>query len=175
MRGYAAGMLTFAEAHAPAVPAADHAEVTRLLALGTPGVIVPPAFEEAFYRGGNLPEQLRRLFSKVRPARIDEDALEPLAAQAQALIRTSYLMDDAVQAFYRTLARASFPAGAVVRVRRPDATLGEDAPFLAPGTATLQAMKRVWAQDWTFDAVLERLDSAGSVALEARSTLLHPA
>ena len=101
--------------------------------------------------------------------------LSVVEEQAQALIRTSYLMDDAVQAFYRTLARASFPAGAVVRVRRPDAALGEDAPFVAPGTATLQAMKRVWAQDWTFDAVLERLDSAGSVALEARSTLLYPA
>ncbi|MDK2014077.1 MULTISPECIES: hypothetical protein [unclassified Deinococcus] len=168
-------MLTFAEAHAPAVPAADQAEVTRLLALGTPGVIVPPAFEEAFYRGGNLPEQLRRLFSPIRPARIDEDALEPLAAQAQALIRTSYLMDDAVQAFYRTVARASLPVGGMVRVRRPGAARGEDAPFLAPGTATLQALKRVWAQDWTFDALLDRLDGTGSIALEARSTLLHPA
>lgn len=169
-------MLTFAEAHAPAaLPAPDQAEVTRLLALGTPGVIVPPAFEEAFYRGGNLPEQLRRLFSPIRPARIDEDALEPLAAQAQALIRTTCLMDDAVQAFYRTLARADLPAGGVLRARRSGETHGEDAVFLTPGTAALQAMKRVWAQDWTFDAVLGRLDSAGSVALEARSTLLHPA
>ncbi|WP_189072477.1 hypothetical protein [Deinococcus sedimenti] len=169
-------MLTFAEARAPhPLPPAELAEVTRLLTVGTPGVIVPPAFEEAFYRGGNLPEQLRRLFAPIRPARIDEDALEPLAVQAQALIRTSYLMDDAVQAFYRTLARANLPAGGVVRVRRADGAQAEDAPLLPPGTAVLQAVKRVWAQDWTFDAVVDRLDRTGSIALEARSTLLHPA
>ncbi|GGL06939.1 hypothetical protein [Deinococcus radiotolerans] len=166
-------MLTFAEARSPDLLPAVQAEAARLLALGTPGVVVPPAFEEAFYRGGNLPEQLRRLFAPIRPARIDEDALEPLAAQAQTLIRTSYLMDDAVQAFYRALARANVPGGARMRVRRADEVEAEEVTFLVPGTAALQAVKRVWARDWTFEAVLDRLDRAGSVALEARPTLLH--
>ncbi|ALW89576.1 hypothetical protein [Deinococcus actinosclerus] len=170
-------MLTFADVRsAEPLPPAEHTEVTRLLTLGTPGVIVPAAFEEAFYRDGNLPEQLRRLFAPIRPARIDEDALEPLAARAQALIRTSYLMDDAVQIFYRTLARANFQPGARLLVRRPDDGGGaEEVAFVPPGTAALQAVKRVWARDWTFGAVLGRLDDSGSVALETRATLLYPA
>lgn len=172
-------MLTFADTDARrTLHPEEQAEVARLWAHGTPGVIVPPAFEEAFYQGGNLPEQLVRLFAPIRPARIDEDALEPLAAQAQALIRTSYLMDDAVQVFYRTVARVGLPTGGPVHVRRaaaaPTGPATETVTFLPPGTAALQAVKRVWAQDWTFDAVLHRLDTTGSVALDARATLLHP-
>ena len=65
-------MLTFADTDARrTLHPEEQAEVARLWAHGTPGVIVPPAFEEAFYQGGNLPEQLVRLFAPIRPARID--------------------------------------------------------------------------------------------------------
>ncbi|WP_412028026.1 hypothetical protein [Deinococcus yunweiensis] len=148
-------------------------EAQRLAAHGLRGVIVPPEFEEAFYRGGNLPEQLRRLFSPVNPARIDEDALEPLAERAQALIRTTYLLDDAVQAFYRALAPAGLDSGEL-HTRRPGTLTTETATVTPPGTAALHAVKRLWAQDWAFGAVLARLDESGSVALEARPTLLIP-
>ncbi|WP_221089380.1 hypothetical protein [Deinococcus aquaedulcis] len=167
-------MLTLAElARLRPAPPDVAAETVALAGQGGPGLLVPAEFEEAFYRGGNLPEQLRRLFAPIRPARIDEDALEPLTEQAQALIRTTYLMDDAVQSFYRSLARAGLPQ--TVQVRRPDETTGEVAAWTPPGTAALQALKRLWARDWTFEAVLERLDTAGSVALEARSSLVLPA
>ena len=36
----------------------------------------------------------------------------------------------------------------------------------------LHALKRLWAEDWRFGAVLDRLDSAGSVALEAAPVLV---
>ncbi|MFC6802411.1 hypothetical protein ACFQDE_12380 [Deinococcus caeni] len=98
-------MLSFAEAARN--PTLHGDEPGRLARHGVSGLLVPAAFEEAFYRQNNLPEQLRRLFSPIRPARIDEDALEPLTAQAQALIRTSYLLDDAVQHFHRALRAAS--------------------------------------------------------------------
>lgn len=148
-------------------------EAPRLAAYGVRGLVIPPDFEESFYRHGNLPEQLRRLFSLVNPARIDEDALEPLAERAQALIRTTYLLDDAVQAFYRALAPAGLDSGEL-HARRPGRLSTETATVTPPGTAALHAVKRLWAQDWAFDAVLARLDDSGSVALEARPTLLIP-
>ncbi|THF86087.1 hypothetical protein E7T09_12680 [Deinococcus sp. KSM4-11] len=164
----------FRIAEAAAHPATETGQETqRLAAQGVPGLVIPPDFEEAYYRGGNLPEQLRRLFSTVNPARIDEDALEPLAARAQALIRTTYLLDDAVQAFYRALGTAGLDVGEL-HARRPGTLSTESAQVTPPGTAALHAVKRLWAQDWVFDAVLARLDDSGSVALEARPTLLIP-
>ncbi|WP_309571569.1 hypothetical protein [Deinococcus sp.] len=164
----------FRIAEAAARPIAETGqEPPRLAAQGVPGVVIPPDFEESFYRHGNLPEQLRRLFAGVNPARIDEDALEPLAARAQALIRTTYLLDDAVQAFYRALAPAGLDVGES-HARRPGTLATETAQVTPPGTAALHAVKRLWVQDWAFDAVLERLDDSGSVALEARPTLLIP-
>ncbi len=165
-------MLTFEEA-ARRLPGDVAPEVARLAAQGVRGVLVPPDFEEAFYRGGNLPEQLGRLFAGINPARIDEDALEPLAGRAEALIRTTYLMDDAVQAFYRALHGAGLDHGEV-HVRRPEVRAAEPAQVTPPGTAALQAVKRLWAADWTFGAVLERLDTAAGVGLEARATLILP-
>ncbi|GHF44902.1 hypothetical protein HNQ07_002193 [Deinococcus metalli] len=165
-------MFTIAEAAARSA-AETGPETQRLAARGVPGVVVPPAFEEAFYRDGNLPEQLRRVFAAVNPARIDEDALEPLVARAQALIRTTYLLDDAVQVFYRALAAAGLDRGEL-HVRRPGTLSAESALVIPPGTTALHAVKRLWAQDWAFDAVLSRLDDTGSVALEARPTLIIP-
>lgn len=169
-------MLSFAEAARN--PTLHGNEPGRLARHGVSGLLVPATFEEAFYRQNNLPEQLRRLFSPIRPARIDEDALEPLTAQAQALIRTSYLLDDAVQHFHRALRAASLDH-TPLHARRPGTLHAESAPHQPPGThasgtAALHAVKRLWAHDWAFEAVLERLDSAGSVALEARPTLLIP-
>lgn len=148
-------------------------ETLRLAAQGVRGLLVPASFEESFYRHGNLPEQLRRIFAAVNPARIDEDALEFLAGRAQELLRTTYLMDDAVQAFYRALAGAGLTGGEI-HVRRPGEWQTQTAQVSPPGTQALQALKRLWAQDWAFEAVLARLDDAGSVGLEARPTLLLP-
>ncbi len=165
-------MLTFGEA---ARRGADRMgeEVLRLSAQGVRGMVLPPEFEEAFYLSVNLPEQLGRLFAPINPARIDEDALEGLTARAEALIRTSFLMDDAVQRFYRALHNAGLDRGAV-HVRRPGVRSSEEAQVTPPGTAALQAVKRLWASDWVFGAVLTRLDETGGVGLDARPTLVLP-
>lgn len=165
-------MLLLAQA-AQRSPQEVGAETVQLAQQGVSGLVVLPEFEESFYRNGNLPEQLRRLFAAVNPARIDEDALEDLAARAQALIRTSYLTDDAVQQFYRALSKAGLEAGEV-HVRRPGHQTAEAAQVVPPGTAALHAMKRLWAQDWAFEAVLARLDNTGNIGLEAQPTLLLP-
>ena len=164
-------MLTFAEA-AQRPEREVGAETHRLAALGAPGMLVPASFEEQFYRNVNLPEQLGRLFAGVNPYRIDEDALEVLCAQAQALVRSSMLLDDAVQVFYRALGNAGLAQGEL-HARRPGEQHAEHAPRVTvPGTAALHALKRLWAYDWAFENVLRRLDDTGSVGLEARPVLL---
>ena len=140
--------------------------------------VVPPGFEEGFYRHNNLPFQLSAVFAPIRPQRIDEDALEPLCLRAGALILGSALLDDQVQQFYRALHNAGLESG-LLHLRRPGAlavpnqsTQLESAHARAPGTEALHALKRLWASDWQFAAVLARLDKAGSVALEARPVLV---
>jgi hypothetical protein len=137
--------------------------------------VIGAAFEEAYYRGANLPETLGRLFAVIRPDRIDEDALEPLCQQAQALVRTSALLDDHVQHLYRALHNSGLDSGEL-HLRRPSLTSGqrrsEGAQLRPPGTAALHALKRLWASDWQLDEVIARLDLGGSVGLEARPTLV---
>ncbi|WP_034386448.1 hypothetical protein [Deinococcus sp. YIM 77859] len=166
-------MLTFAEA-ARQPAAVVGAETHRLAAHPErvpAAMLLPAAFEEAFYRAANLPEQLSRLLAPVKPDRLDEDLLEALSPRAEALIRTSYLEDDAVQLFYRALGHAGLSRGPL-HVRRPGGREVETAQVSPPGTAALQAVKRLWARDWTFEALLARLDNTGSIGLEARPTLL---
>lgn len=166
-------MLTLAEA--ARLPEAQVGAETHRLAAHTGRVpaamLLPATFEEEFYRRANLPEQLLRLLAPVNPARLDEDLLESLAERAQALVRTSSLLDDAVQLFYRALGNAGLSAGEV-HLRRPGVQQVEAARVTPPGTPALHALKRLWARDWTFEALLSRLDDAGSIALEARPTLL---
>ena len=142
--------------------------------------VIPPGFEEGFYRHNNLPFQLSAVFAPIRPQRIDEDALEPLCLRATALILGSALLDDQVQQFYRALHNAGLESGKV-HLRRPGvhvlAAPGQPAQLetahaRAPGTEALHALKRLWALDWQFASVLARLDTAGSVALEARPVLV---
>ncbi|KEF34935.1 hypothetical protein RDMS_04515 [Deinococcus sp. RL] len=166
-------MLTFAEAArqpAAVVGAETHRLAAHAERLGA-GMVLPASYEEAFYRGNNLPEQLRRLLAGLNPARLDEDLLEALAPRAADLIRTSALSDDAVQLFYRALGNAGL-AGGELHLRRPGEREVEAARVTPPGTAALHALKRLWARDWSFAAMLERLDTQGSVGLEARPVLL---
>ena len=149
-------------------------ETAQLAAAGGRGLVLLPRFEEEYYLGVNLPEQLGRLFAPLNPRRVDEDLLEDLCASAQALVRTSALSDDAVQLFYRALAREGLNEGAAT-VRRPGETQAERAaPLRPPGTAALHALKRLWASDWAFGAVLARLDESGGIGLDARPTLVLP-
>ncbi len=133
--------------------------------------VIPSSFEEGFYRHNNLPAQLSALFAPVKPARIDEDLLEPLCQRATALILGSALLDDNVQQLYRALQSAELSSGAV-HLRRPGQRQVQQAQARAPGAEVLFALKRLWADDWAFGAVLGRLDTAGSVALEAGAVLV---
>ena len=136
-----------------------------------PGLVLDAEFEETFYRTGNLPEQLRTLFAPINPRRVDEDLLEVLCARAQALLRGTALLDDAVQQFYRGLVGAGV-LGGPIHLRRDGERLSETALATPPGTPVLFALKKLWARDWSFETVLARLDDQGGVALEARPVLL---
>lgn len=148
-------------------------EVGRLAGAANlaPGLVLDADFEETFYRTGNLPEQLGLLFAPINPRRVDEDALEVLCARAQALLRGTALLDDAVQQFYRGLENAGV-LGGPVHLRRDGLNLSETATATPPGTPALFALKKLWARDWGFGSVLARLDDQGGVALEARPVLL---
>jgi hypothetical protein len=166
-------MYTLPEAqHLPTVQVGTE---TRLLAAHTDllpaAFVVPAAYEEGYYRHNNLPSQLSAIFAPVRPQRIDEDTLEPLCVQAAALIRGSALLDDSVQSLYRALQRTGLDTG-TLHVRRPGERAVQTVQARPPGTEVLYAFKRLWADDWRFESVLERLDTAGSVALEARPVLV---
>jgi hypothetical protein len=134
-------------------------------------------FEEGFYRRANLPEQLRRLFATINPKRIDEDALEAVCGAATRLVRTSALMDDSVQLFQRALSNSGVlggdkGTGAEFHLRRPGERRSEGGRGRLPGSEVLFALKRLWSHDWTFGPVVARLDTAGSIALEARPALI---
>lgn len=133
--------------------------------------VIPPDYEEGYYRQNNLPEQLGRLFAPIRPQRIDEDALEPLCERAQRLVQGYALLDDSVQQLYLALANAELSSGEV-HLRRPGERRSERARPRPPGAEVLHALKRLWAADWSFEAVLERLETQGSPGLEARPVLL---
>lgn len=164
-------MLTFAEA-ARRPEAEVGTEVARLAEQGLEGIFIPASFEERYYLNVNLPEQLGRLFAPINAARIDEDVLEGLCEQAQGMVRTNVLVDDAVQIFYRALKNAGLDKGEI-HARRPQTAYAEAAVrVMPPGTAVLHAVKRLWAHDWAFENVLARLDDTGGVGLEARPTLL---
>ncbi|WP_425147960.1 hypothetical protein [Deinococcus sp.] len=133
--------------------------------------VIPPGYQEDFYRHNNLPAQLSALFASIRPQRIDEDALETLCVQAQGLLRGCALLDDSVQQLQRALHQSGLESG-TVHLRRPGARVCELAQTRPPGAEVLFALKRLWAADWGFGAVLSRLDDEGSVALEAAPVLV---
>ena len=133
----------------------------RLLA---PGFVFTARSEEQFYLSNNLPERLRDLFAPINPRRVDEDALESLCDRAVRLLTESYMLEDFIAQAYTALGHVGLTAAAL-HVRR------EAGGGVVTGDGrrgALLALKRVWAQDWTFEATLERLDSSGSVGVDAR-------
>lgn len=127
--------------------------------------VVPAGVEERFYRLNNLPERLLSVFAGVDPADPDEDDLEERAPDAVRLIERHFLLEELIDAFYDRL--AALPSRVVVR---RSGGAGREAPR---GRPALLALKRLWAADWTFDALVSRLESQASFALEARDVLVH--
>jgi hypothetical protein len=135
--------------------------------LVAPGFVWFTHGEEQFYLSNNLPEQLREVFKAFNPRRLDEDALEVACNRAQRMVRESYLLEDFVAQSYTALKNVGIEG--ILHVRR------EFSGKLETGQdrrGALLALKRVWAQDWSFDAVLERLDASGQIGVDARPCLI---
>jgi hypothetical protein len=132
-----------------------------------PGFVWLTHGEEQFYLSNNLPEQLRTIFKAFNPRRLDEDALEVACERAQKLVRESYLLEDFVALFYTALKNVGIEGH--LHVRREFSgqfETGQDR------RGALLALKRVWAQDWSFEAVLGRLDASGNIGVDARPSLI---
>jgi hypothetical protein len=137
-----------------------------------PGFVWLTQGEEQFYLSNNLPEQLRHVFKAFNPRRLDEDALEVACERAQKLVRESYLLEDFVAQSYTALKNVGIEG--TLHVRR-EYSRREFSGALETGQdrrGALLALKRVWAQDWSFDAVLERLDASGNIGVDARPSLI---
>ena len=134
--------------------------------------VVPAEVEETFYRTNNLPAQLNHLFGGLDLSNPDEDDIEELAPEAQGLLKAHFLLDETIDLFYEGLS----PLPSRVRVRR-----GGGNPKKEPGhTATrgrpaLIALKNTWVEDWSFDALMTRLEKSHSVALQARPVVVSAA
>jgi hypothetical protein len=124
--------------------------------------------EEAFYRSNNLPEQLRLIFAGLNPRRLDEDALENACQRATQLIVESYMLEDFISQAYLALRNTNLE-NTSLHVRREHSSQIESGDGRR---GAILALKRLWARDWLFDAVLQRLDTAGSVALTERPALV---
>ncbi|WP_460317209.1 hypothetical protein [Thermus oshimai] len=120
----------------------------RAKALGFP--VAPTwavALEEEFYRLNNLPERIARLFSGVFGVRVDEERLLWAAEEAKRAIRESYLLPERAEAFLEALkGRGPFVVRALGREGLPAATPQE----------ALFALKRLWAEAFQVEAVLDR-------------------
>ena len=149
----------------------DNPEIAALRRLRDAGLavadvaVVPARVEERFYRLNNLPERLLEVFAGVDPADPDEDDLEELAPDAQALLERHFLLDELIDAFYERI--ADLPSR--LHVRRP----GRAGRRATRGRPALLAMKLLWADDWSFDALAARVPRDATFALEARDVLVH--
>lgn len=160
----------------PALAAAERnacIELADLEALRAAGVrvtaliVVPAAAEERFYRLNNLPRRLRAVFDGVDVDDPDEDDVEDAFPAARTLVAESYLLDEFIDAFYD----ATAPLPVDLRVRRPSG----DGELAGRGRPSLLAYKHLLQDDWSFDAVWNRLERARSIGLEARPVVLHDA
>jgi hypothetical protein len=132
-----------------------------------PMAVVPPEVETTFYRLNNLPARIRRLFVGVDLADPDEDDLEDLAPEAEALVLGHALLEEVVEAFYA----ATDGLARTLTVRRTGSE-GRGAPR---GRPALLALKRCWADDWLPGSLLERLQRGWGLAPRPRAVLVHDA
>jgi len=131
-------------------------------------LVVPAAFEERYYRFANLPTLLRSLFADLDPTDPDEDVVEEASEAAMRVFGQNFLLDEAIDAFYAGL--ETMPSR--LAVRRPGSASKRVAQR---GRPALLALKRVYQDDWSLGAVMDRLASSASLALDARPVLVHDA
>lgn len=145
--------------------------LARLEAAGLPVAptrVVSAEEEARFYRLNNLPARLTAIFADLELADPDEDEIEERAPEAEALVRTHFLLDEFIDLFYASL--HTMPSR--LSLRRPAEAAGAEA---ARGRPALLALKTLWAFEWRAERVMARLAASASVALEARPVLIQPA
>ncbi len=128
------------------------------------GFVFTSLGEEQFYLSNNLPEQLRELFKPLNPRRLDEDLLEVLCKRAQKMVLEAVLLEDFVAFAYTAFKNVGLEGS--FHLRRP---LNKHLEPASNRREMLLALKRLWAFDWGFEQVLERLDAVGKVGLDARA------
>lgn len=141
----------------------------------TPMHIIDPEVETNFYKLNNLPEQLSQLFQRVDVQHPDEDDIEEIAPQAQALLQQSYLLDEVIDAFYASLEHA--PDWLCLRYPYPHCPNGNTVDAIMPkvlrGRPSLMRLKALWRARWGYDALWARLEQQQSIALQSYPILMH--
>jgi hypothetical protein len=129
--------------------------------------IIPAAIEEHFYRLNNLPRQLAELFAALDPGNPDEDDIEDLAPAAAKLLKMHYLLDEVIDIFYEAI----HDLGASLSVRRS----GEAGYECSQGRPALMALRNLWLDDWSYEAIMKRLEQTQSIGPQPRPVLVHAA
>lgn len=164
-------LLTQLEPHHAALQQPEVAALHQLHNAGmavTEILIVPADAEERFYRLNNLAAQLLQLFAGVDPADPDEDDIEERAPEAQKLIRSHYLLDEFIDLFYDRLQLLS----SQVEVRRPVFASNQSGIHATRGRPALLAVKNLWADAWSFENLMQRLQQDASFAPPAQPLLI---
>ena len=137
-------------------------EVKSLIA--KTGFVFTARAEEQFYLSNNLPENLRRLFQPINPRRLDEDLLEELCRRAEKYLLEATLLEDFILQVYTAFDNSRFSSQLLLR--RP---ADKHVELASSKRQVLLALKKLWVQDWKFEALIKRLDSTGKIGLEARA------
>ncbi len=135
--------------------------------IGKTGFIITARAEEQFYISNNLPENLRETFKPINPRRLDEDLLEVLCSRASKRILEATLLEDFIAQMYTAFDNSHFSSRLILRRENEkhfEAANGK--------REVLLALKRLWARDWQFEAVMKRLDTTGKIGLDARAVYL---
>jgi phosphoenolpyruvate synthase/pyruvate phosphate dikinase len=135
--------------------------------MGRTGFIITARAEEQFYVSNNLPENLRETFKPINPRRLDEDLLEILCSKASKQVLEATMLEDFIGQVYTAFDNSHFSSRLVLR--REAENYIENANSKRE---VLLAIKRLWARDWQFEAVLKRLDTTGKIGLDARVVYL---
>jgi len=131
----------------------------------TPLVVVPARAQEFFYQLNNLGERVTQVFEGIDLGDPDDEDIEDLAPLAQELVTGHYLLDEFVDAFYD----ACRPLVQERTARRP----GREGVACSGDRESLLAVKQLWAADWEFEAVWQRLMRGDRVLPPPRPVLLH--
>lgn len=138
----------------------------------TPMHIISPEVETNFYKLNNLPEQLSQLFQQVDLQYPDEDDIEEIAPQAQALLQQSYLLDEVIDAFYASLEHA--PEWLCLRYPYPySLDIADVEHKVLRGRPSLMRLKALWRARWSYEALWARLEQQHSIALQSYPILMH--